>query len=447
MCSRFPDCADGSDENPEFCRDIYKCKLGERFCDGDRCISTSKLRLGLETCDIQELGAIRNNSSIGNWPWWLSTAAGFLGLGVVIAITVIRRLRKNPEMQKEEAHSSNGDHESEVTPVVPSNLYQLPTLVNSKWKSNPNLICLGLVGMGSYGTVYRAKDLSDIHNPGRYVIKCVEIPRILNHLQSMGISTILSTLLNEIDILSRLNFDHVVRYFGCWAEADDCSQLQLSRERLQTYLRELSQQKSLSSAAVTLCPMSCLFIKMEYCDLSLGQWLATERKEAVVAMVIEEIAKGLQYVHEKGFIHRDLKPGNILATRGDGERFTWKIADFGCAISEKDTGNVGLAGTKEYRSPEMSQGLNYNNKSDVYSLGLVFVEILQQLGASCDKCEAFSGIRKCTGDEERLTRIMEVAEGATPRFVELACKMLDNELKKRPSCEDICTFLKKNKDD
>lgn len=312
----------------------------------------------------------------------------------------------------------------------------------SPWKSNPSLIPLRRVGRGAYGTVYQAKDLSDIHNPGGYVIKCVNI---LHHpFHCISTEDILSNLLNEIIILSKLNCDHVVRYFGCWAEAEDCSQLQLSKARLESYLIALSEQQvSASSTAIALCPISSIFIKMEYCDFSLKEFLDKDFVEGGRndAEIMNQIAKGMRYIHEKGFIHRDLKPGNILATRGSEDvGLIWKIADFGLATEAKASGHERTVGTKEYRSPEMSEGLSYSTKSDVYSLGLVFLEIIRRFGTSFERNEIFSKICKCS-TEERLLKIMEVTKGETPGLAGLVGKMLDSDPSIRISSDDICTFL------
>src|SRR5262249_6063637 len=84
----------------------------------------------------------------------------------------------------------------------------------------------------------------------------------------------------------------------------------------------------------------------------------------------------LQYAHEKGIIHRDLKPSNLMITR-EG---ILKLTDFGIA---KDTdvtaltGQNSTIGTAAYMSPEQCKGdKNLTNKSDLYSLGVVFYELL-----------------------------------------------------------------------
>ncbi len=89
------------------------------------------------------------------------------------------------------------------------------------------------------------------------------------------------------------------------------------------------------------------------------------------------ICRGVQHAHQKGVIHRDLKPGNILVTEIDGEAMP-RIIDFGIATSN-DSGqeNTGI-GTPQYMSPEQldpARG-DIDTRSDVYSLGVILHELL-----------------------------------------------------------------------
>lgn len=86
-----------------------------------------------------------------------------------------------------------------------------------------------------------------------------------------------------------------------------------------------------------------------------------------------QIADGLAAAHERGIIHRDIKPGNILLS-ADGREC--KISDFGLARIERDgqqTASGMLTGTPAYMSPEQARGLELDSRSDLFSLGsLVF---------------------------------------------------------------------------
>lgn len=86
------------------------------------------------------------------------------------------------------------------------------------------------------------------------------------------------------------------------------------------------------------------------------------------------ILQGLGYAHEKGIIHRDIKPDNILFA----DSGTPVIADFGIAAAiSKATTNLSISiGTPLYMSPEQFKSSKVDNRSDLYSLGAVFYQLL-----------------------------------------------------------------------
>ncbi len=93
------------------------------------------------------------------------------------------------------------------------------------------------------------------------------------------------------------------------------------------------------------------------------------------ASFTEQIASALQYAHDHGVIHRDVKPSNILLRR-DGFAY---LVDFGLAKAmlgaESLTGAGAMIGTPEYMAPEQSNGIN-DYRSDIYSLGVILYQML-----------------------------------------------------------------------
>ncbi len=104
----------------------------------------------------------------------------------------------------------------------------------------------------------------------------------------------------------------------------------------------------------------------------IGNGLSAEQ----AANILRQISSALGYAHRQGFIHRDIKPANILFRDDDNA----VLADFGIAKAYEDDSHLtatGLAvGTVRYMSPEQAQGEVLDGRSDLYSLGLVFFEML-----------------------------------------------------------------------
>lgn len=92
--------------------------------------------------------------------------------------------------------------------------------------------------------------------------------------------------------------------------------------------------------------------------------------------ISREVAGALHHAHEKGYIHRDIKPENILF-RDDGSAV---LSDFGVAktvsSSSRMTNAGTVVGTPHYMSPEQARGKPVDGRSDIYSLGIVFYEML-----------------------------------------------------------------------
>ncbi len=119
-----------------------------------------------------------------------------------------------------------------------------------------------------------------------------------------------------------------------------------------------------------------------------------------------QVLDALGAAHDIGLIHRDVKPGNVLAAPAVG----WKVADFGIATSvDADhtlTSTGELLGSPSYLAPERLEGLPATAASDLYSLGVLLYE-------------AASGVRPF-GDGEPLTIAMRIRDGAHPTLRDVA---------------------------
>lgn len=185
------------------------------------------------------------------------------------------------------------------------------------------------------------------------------------------------------------------------------------------------------------------FFAMEYVEGdSLSAILKRDGKFSVdnALKVLHQTAQGLATAHDHGVIHRDIKPGNLMLT----QRGQVKVADFGIAlattdISKKLTSTGEFVGTPGYLSPEVCLGKPVDQRSDIFSLGIVLFEML-------------SG-RIPFGDESPLGLMLEVVKAEIPNIQELngevdasTAAILARMVAKEPedrfqSCQDLIAAL------
>lgn len=124
------------------------------------------------------------------------------------------------------------------------------------------------------------------------------------------------------------------------------------------------------------------FIAMEFMEgKSLKELISQKKKTSKqVTDIMAELLDALAYVHKNGIIHRDIKPSNIIIT----EEGSPKITDFGLAwahnlpgITQQET----FIGTPEYMSVEQLKGEKIDAGTDIYSLGIVFMEMITGIKA------------------------------------------------------------------
>jgi tRNA A-37 threonylcarbamoyl transferase component Bud32 len=197
-----------------------------------------------------------------------------------------------------------------------------------------------VIGKGSFGEAVLAR--CKIDNK-RYVVKTIESatmsPKEKNDIQK------------EISILSGLNHPNIVRFKEHFEEG------------------------------------TLIFISMEYADGGDLNQRIKERKKTVpegqtpepfdpklVMFWFLQIAMALKYLHDKHILHRDLKTANIFLTTKN----VVKLGDFGISTVLQNTVACAktVCGTPYYFSPELCQSKPYNNKSDVWALGVMFYETL-----------------------------------------------------------------------
>lgn len=109
----------------------------------------------------------------------------------------------------------------------------------------------------------------------------------------------------------------------------------------------------------------------EIIETAPGGWL----HHIISVCIVREICKALEKAHEHGIVHRDVKPENVMVT---GEGFI-KLMDFGIAKNQQKS-NLTVTGTfmgsPSYMSPEQVRGRDMDHRCDIYSLGVLFYEIV-----------------------------------------------------------------------
>jgi len=155
-----------------------------------------------------------------------------------------------------------------------------------------------------------------------------------------------------------------------------------SRERFEREAVQLSRQLD-NRHVVNLIEANLLaeppYLVLEYCEGgSLDGFLRERQPWTFVARVVLHALIGLRDIHRAAGFHRDIKPHNLLLARDPVDEWIVKVADFGFARVPMTVGPMtrGPAGTPGYIAPEVLMGEPFHQGADMYSLGIVALELL-----------------------------------------------------------------------
>ena len=333
---------------------------------------------------------------------------------------------------------------------------------------------LQYLGSGAFGDVWKVRNRLD----GMfYAIKKVRIGRFNDSRTAEELvanNKVVNKILREVTTLGRIHSPYVLRYHQAWIEeSPDDGEVTVNgptavpqiRVRGDDTLRSSSFFEHLANAT-SGGPLSgehgsgsyssdeasfstkqlSLYIQTAFCPRTLSDFLANEGTSATVTdlwRLCRMMLEGLAHIHSHGIMHRDMKPSNIfIDSNGD-----IRIGDFGLATFDRGPETDALVdgdipskegpelstrvGTKLYSSPEQDGSTNgdYDERTDIYSLGIIFFELWYPFRTNYDRIE-------------QLTKLKEglvpgkFAE-SHPRQWKLISAMIHRNLQERPTATMI----------
>ena len=267
---------------------------------------------------------------------------------------------------------------------IPSNPEDLFTLSN-------------LIGNGGFGKVFKA-----IHNTSKevYAIKIIDYTKGNNNDIS-NISFNYKSIQQETSLMRLVNkSDYILKYYGSY------------------YSRETNT----------------IWLILEYCAagsavdlmLSMGRTLS----EVEVSTIMEMVLKGLIYIHKLNLIHRDIKGANIMLSE-DGYA---KLGDFGIGIQMTDDEyRTSKKGSPHWMSPQVILNKNYDTKTDIWSLGITCLELVEGEPPFAD-LNPDEVMEKIANNPPKAEDIIDPKEH-TEEFIDFVNLCLEINPKKRPTAD------------
>lgn len=245
------------------------------------------------------------------------------------------------------------------------------------------------IGEGSMGEIWLCHDPS--------LDRMIVVKRM--QLALRGIEDLVQRFNREVQVLAAVNHPNIVQVYGYWLEK---GQLNLSMEFINGW--------------------------------SLKQVLDKTRKLPVwvACAVLWDSLSALVHVHSKDFVHRDLKPGNIMIDFAGRA----KLLDFGIArVANQEMTIPGtILGTTAYMSPEQVRGENATDRSDLFSLGIIAFEMLNGRHPFRDE-NAEKTSKNILSKNISPADFPETVPGELRRLV---CRMLVKDMAKRASSAYSC---------
>lgn len=232
-----------------------------------------------------------------------------------------------------------------------------------------------LIGRGGFGSVFKVFNQMDNRH---YAIKRVRVTE-----------ENIPNALTEIRILASVAHPYVIRYHHSW----------VSSERICGAPDSSDDDDDDDAIMVHQGDRYFFNIQMEYCMSNLRRYLyeRTDHDPVTATTIVQQLVEGICFLHGNCIIHRDLKPDNILISSFCP--FHIKITDFGLAKRvvgcHQDASSY--AGTLLYAAPEQIESKKYYYASDVYSIGIMMVELQYVFATDMERVLFLEKFRKTRG--------------------------------------------------
>ncbi|XP_054725960.1 serine/threonine-protein kinase Nek8 [Anastrepha obliqua] len=249
---------------------------------------------------------------------------------------------------------------------------------------------LRVVGQGSFGVAILYRRKVDNHH---IVFKQINLADLTPSERDLA--------MNEVEVFSKLHHPNIISYLG-------------------SFIRD-----------------NALLIEMEYADGGTLAQVIADRPlkdyfpERYIIAVFEQISSAINYMHSENILHRDLKTANVFLNK----RGIVKIGDFGISkIMNTKVLAQTVLGTPYYFSPEMCEGKEYDNKSDIWALGCI-------LGEMCCLKKSFAA----TNLSQLVSKIMAgnyttIPTGYSSGLRSLLNNLLQVDASRRPKASEILEY-------
>lgn len=293
-------------------------------------------------------------------------------------------------------HTSNEDAMN-CALMCPVESYIYNMLTKKTESTYHSFECIDEIGYGGSSSVYKVKSIIDHKS---YALK--QVPLTDNNLKYV----------RESIILSNMEHKNIIRYSTSWIDKD--------------YFSKFKHDKKWLSK--TVGERIYLYIQMELCDLALTDINTMKLHPDVKHNIYSQILQGVRYIHSIDYVHRDIKPKNIMlkvnnvrSNTGENMSYTVKICDFGVAtyvggveqnvnytknISPVAFGSTTI-GTELYIDDDLKETSMYNTdkRIDIYPLGIIYFEMLIDYNTEMERIRSIEELKKgnygCVNDKQR----------------------------------------------